>query len=661
MRAVKDDASAYVVSGGGRPSPSGWRCSAARAPTATCPSRRALAAAIPQRRSDCPWLLVAVLVAAGCRRPAPPAPELLYTLDVSRPGSGVAVLELRLRGFPAGELTLRRGANGAPRTTVVENVQARAGARPLKLVPRAGEETWTVPVAGVADEITVSWRARQGGLGRHGHEGYLGSQFGLVDGNAFLVPALELERELAGWRGESRVRRVRVRVLAPAGWKTASTMSGAADALDPAIDGRFPLAHLANANIAVGPLVLTERRIGAVRVRVVAFAGWPEAKRTRAALAVFRIYGVFDRETPCRGLPAYTVLLLPLADDGRAVAGKFWAAGQAFSPDVYGRSRRGYELIAHRIAHTVNREPLCGLNIAARDERWFVEGWASWVEVTHGIAAGVIADEQRLVELGSAYRAVALGLDPAVRDLPLIRESSSAGENPQTLYLHYTKAPVVVAALDHQLRRLSGGTKTINGFAAALHARFGGRPDAVPLRAELAAYAGVNVDAFFSRYVHRSGVIYPLHAEFLAQLRRPATATKPPQVALRVDGRELTVEHYERLLRLYGRLGLTPAAAREELVGMQLVLEEYLRRQLSVVPPEVVELVDRLPASVRVLLYRQQTELLFGDAARRDAWLAARRPAARVELLVAPAAARAPAAGAVTDAAAAPVAAPDPG
>lgn len=64
---------------------------------------------------------------------------------------------------------------------------------------------------------------------------------------------------------------------------------------------------------------------------------------------------------------------------------------------------------------------------------------------------------------------------------------------------------------------------------------------------------------------------------------------------------------------------------------MQFVHDEYLRRKLTVIPREMIEVADRLPASIRLLLYRQQTELLFGDEAQRDRWIAARRSTARVE------------------------------
>lgn len=577
------------------------------------------------------WALLAVLATASCRRPEAPSPELLYTLDASQLQGGEVTVELRLRGFPAGEVALRRGPEGSAPTTIVSEVQARSGDRTLPLARRGAAEVWTVSVGGVADEIVVRWRARQGGMGRHGHEGYLGTQFGLVDGGALLLPAAELQDELSGWRGASRLRRVRMRVVAPAGWRTVSTMTSTEDGLDPAIGGRFPLAHLAHSNIAVGPFALAERRIGAVRVRVAAFESWPEAKRSRVALDVFRIYAAFDRETPCRGLEAYTVILLPLADDGRAVAGKFWAAGQAFSYDAYDGTRRAYELVAHRIAHTVNREPLCGFRLVAPDERWFVEGWASWVEVTHGMAAGVIGSEQRLVELGATYRSVALGLDPLLRDAPLLREAASRGEDRETLYLHYTKAPLVVAVLDHELRRRSAGAKTVNGFVAGLHARYGGRAAVVPLRAELAAYVGGSVEAFFSQLVRRDGFIYPLHPGFLEHLREGRGAGAPERVELRVEGRELGTEVVERLLLLLARLKREPAAAREEIVGMQLVHDEYLRRRLTVIPREMIEFADRLPASLRLLLYRHETELLFGDEAQRDRWIATRRSTARVE------------------------------
>ena len=56
-------------------------------------------------------------------------------------------------------------------------------------------------------------------------------------GGAFLVPRMELQEELEGRKGTSRIRRVRVNVDAPDGWEAVSTMKRTGDGFDPALNG----------------------------------------------------------------------------------------------------------------------------------------------------------------------------------------------------------------------------------------------------------------------------------------------------------------------------------------------------------------------------------------------------------------------------------------
>lgn len=584
----------------------------------------------------CSFALGAAL--AGCarcseqagREPAEDGLALEYTVEADRPASGLVSVELLLHNLPAGRHVLERGGN--PRTTEVLELEARAGERRLTLarIP-AKTDRWALTKA---DEpvVRVRWRARQGGLDRHGHEGYLGAGFGLVDGGVYLVPRDALVAEAQGHRGESPVTRVRVRVKAPGSWQVVSSMRRTADGLfDPAIDGRWPLTHLAHSNTALGAFDRIERSFDGLTVELQLYRPWPARKKSEIAAKAFRIYETFHRQTPCRGLPRYTVIVLPAAPDGQPVTGQMWSIGQAFSFDAYAdRPRRFWELLAHRIAHCLNRYSICGMHFDDPLERWFVEGWASWAEVSH--TQDVVGSEQRLVELGKAYRSAFFGLHKEARDEAVAAEAEHRAPK-QVQYLHYFKAPLVVMQMDYALRRASQGTKTVDGLMAWLHKKHGGHRGSVPLRQELRAYSGQDWTTFFAETVQKPGFLYPVHEGFLQHLR---AQPPPPRAALRVDGLALGVGQHARLVRLLNMIGVKdPAAVRERLVQLLLVFAEYQRRKLDAIPPAMIEFADRLPASARLLLFRHQAALLFGSADRLAAWTAQQRRKARVEILTA--------------------------
>jgi hypothetical protein len=576
--------------------------------------------------------IVLSLVVAGCTQRRPTAATSLsleYTVHALSPASGIVAVELLLRNLPAGRHELERGGNA--RTTTLLDLEAQAGQRKVELVRAGGAaDRWTL-IKGEEPEVRVRWRARQGGLDRHGHEGYLGPSFGMVDGGVYLVLRSALAAEARSPRGATPVSRVRVRVLAPSSWQVVSSMRTAEDGLlDPAIDGRWPVTHLAHSNTALGAFDATARRIGDVRLVLQVYRPWPARKKAELAARVFRIYETFQRQTPSRGLGDSTVIALPAAPDGEPVTGQFWSTGQAFSYDAYAnRPRRFWELLAHRMAHAVNRYAVCGLRIDDPMERWFVEGWASWTEATH--TRDVLGNEQRLVELGKTYRAAFFGLGGEARDEPVVAEATHRASQ-QRHFLHYVKAPLVVASLDYALRRASGGKKTVNGLMTHLHAKYSGLRGNVPLRAELRAYAGTDFAPFFAENVQQAGFLYPVHPDFLAHLRRQPVPQGP--VALRVNGLALGARQHARLVRLLQMIKAEDATAvRERLVQLLLVFGEYERRGLDAIPPEMIELADRLPASVRLLLFRHQARLLFGAEERLAAWTKAQRATARVEVL----------------------------
>ncbi len=580
------------------------------------------------------FALLATLAGAGCKR-SPPATgsdglSLRYTVDVSRAGTDWIQLALEVTNLPAGRHLLLQGGN--PATTTIRAITARAGDRAVKVTESPDlRAVWRLTTSKDDGPLTVRWEARQGGLSRHGHEGYVGKSFALVDGGVFLVPRKYFRQEVKGWHGSSDVERIRVKVKPRPGWQVVSNMkSDATGELDPAVKGRWKVTHLTHCNIGLGQFDLVQRRIGEVNNRVYVYRGWRPEKKKRVASGALQLFRVFDKQAPCSDVPTYTTIFLPAAADRKTVTGQFWSTGQAYSIDAYeDRPNRVWELYAHRIAHAINRYHVCGTHIDSDRERWFTEGWASWVEVTHTRAAKVIGNEQQLVTLGARYQATALGATE-VKDCPIFHEAKRSYKD-LTLYLHYVKGPLVVQHLDWELQQRTGGKKSVNGFIKAIYPAHRGHQKNLQLKRELERYSGLNLDRFFRRYVDRTGFLYPLHRQYLEHVTKLELEGADATPALTVDGQSLGARQHGQLVRVLAKIDVKePPKVRERLIELLLVAAEYGRRDLEEVPQEMIALADKLPGSVRLLIFRHQKSLLAKSAEAYRKWLTAARAKAKV-------------------------------
>lgn len=549
-------------------------------------------------------------------------PALAYTIDaLARDGElGVA---LRIAHPAAGPLELVQA--GTAEHVRFRDVIATVGARELPVVAGAGARAgaFSVNVPEGVDEVTVRYGAMPFGEGHHGRDNIITPTNTLVSGHVFLVPRVALEAELASRGVESPS--VRVRVDAPTELDVVSTYAGTREAFDPAVRGHFALQALGNGNIAIASYATEERRVGGTRLRLHVPETWPASRRREALETIGRLVEVYQRQAPCEEVPLYTVLFTPPGPERSRVAGEFWSTGQAFAPEAYPQSRRAYELVAHRLAHTINKYAICGVPPVGEREHWFIEAWPVFSEVSHLVQARITQDDQRFVELGNEYLNVLFGLSSRVTDRPMLDERDPSLSADEIEYLHYTKSGFVALMLDRRLREVTGGTKNLNDFVRVSYAAHHRDHAAFQLYEELDAYAGTPIAEDFHRaYVADSAVFYPLHEGFLRALARPAEASP---VVLRVGRAELTAAQRELLVSFFRTTRLVAEADVDaELVTMLRLHDEYLRRGESFVPAEMVAAIDRLPASRRYQIAWHERRALFASDEARAAFLAAPGP-----------------------------------
>jgi len=188
---------------------------------------------------------------------------------------------------------------------------------------------------------------------------------------------------------------------------------------------------------------------------------------------------------------------------GVAVMGGASVGGTCFDHAV--EHWRKWQLLAHRIAHVFNEYRPTGFTVADDADRWFIEGWASYVEIEATAAIGIEDGTRAWSRLHDDYFAPWRAQNPEF-DIPLADEPRVKPGN-ATEFLHYMKAPLVVKMLERELRARSG--RGMEGFMRDVAARHGRHRSPVPLREALQRYAGASFDDFWTQRVDATGSVAP--------------------------------------------------------------------------------------------------------------------------------------------------------
>ncbi len=402
---------------------------------------------------------------------------------------------------------------------------------------------------------------------------------------------------------------------------------------DPSTNGKWRFHGLKYSNTAIGKFDTYEKKFDEVLHRVYLHSGWDKEEKDKIADYCFRIYDEFHKQVPFKGLPMYTTIFVPKVPKGvktrsRTIMGQIWSTGQAYSYDSYavkedGVRRRVWELYAHRISHCINRYGICGTHTPNKFERWLDEGWASWVEITHTMKADVIKDQYRFDTLWRWYSRVFHGQDRRNEDVPVYKEKGADDHN-IIRYIHYFKGPLLAQFLDYELKRLSDGKKSLNGFIEYYYPKYRNHKEAVPQREELNKYmedVGVNMDYFYDDYVKKTGYLYPIYDRFFEKYEN-LKFTEAPQILKKIGEYKLTDYQYTELAKFLKKTGIKDKEIIDERINEVVILmEEYKTRNLDVIPKEIVELHWKIPADVQLIMFEHQKDILFNSSADYRKWI----------------------------------------
>lgn len=419
---------------------------------------------------------LALLLAPSCTAPQPrsesaPPPDLAYTFALRSTDPPRVDVSARFLSDPSGTSAVAVAPAVGDVGSIAElihDLEARdASGAPLPLA-QLDDRRWSV-AAPPGTEIELRWHLDplpEGDRRTYGNDYrpiVTAELFHTVANNALVWPE---------WMEEGGPRAIEVAWsgFAGAGWTVACSFGTDQDR----VRAHRSLPEFRSAVFLAGGVRIHTRQLGDT-VLCCALLGdrWRFRDAELVDLAA-RIVAAEREFFADPGPPFYLISLLPTAElppgsfslGGTALTDSFALFvmdGIALEPgsDTYYRIAR---LLAHEHMHTWT-----GRTIAPTDPEelvyWFTEGFTEFYTGRLLLAAGLITPEQRVATLNET---LAAHWTSPVRDAPNERIRDAFWTDPQVQRLPYARGELVALRLDHEIRRASGGTRSLDDFLREL-------------------------------------------------------------------------------------------------------------------------------------------------------------------------------------------------
>ena len=462
-------------------------------------------------------LMATIAVAIGMQLPyfnAQSAPDRApktradIHLDLSKPETGKMGVEMRLFGLDAKKQVFKE-LGVAPEHVYTDVSFATPDGQPVGFDKKKTKYTLA---EFEGDELIARYTVQPGGVGRHGHQGVINGDFSVFDGRVYLMP-----------NSDNGLDQARITVTRPDGWIVASPFREVSDTWfvdDP--DEGLVNATLANTCIGVGPYREHNDTFGNMELRVYTFMPWEDEHEHLVATNTINMASWFHQTLGWDLQSPYAVVWTPMISEARTFGGSY-ANSACF--EMPNDRRRNWELLGHRIGHAMNKYHPSGMYLRDERDHWFMEGWASYIEIKAVQGSGIHEGEPYFTDLYSQYlnRRGTKVQDLAMADEPF------APDDPAVTYMHYIKGPLVVRQLDHWMTEQCGGSG-LEPFMAAMWDTYGRYNRAFPLREEIDRFCGTSVAPFMSTWVDQPGFVNPtwpdwVTAEMVARADAPPAAT----------------------------------------------------------------------------------------------------------------------------------------
>jgi Tfp pilus assembly protein PilF len=508
----------------------------------------------------------------------PPEPRIEIVIDFTRARDGRVPVSMRLTGVKDDEFRFRlRGNEGEYQVHDARFTDSRG--RAIKH-ERRGLIWDLAPFEG--NVVQAHYEAQPGGIGRHGAQGGVAGDWALFDGRLYLSP-----------KNMDSLRAARFRFLTPDGWNVASPFRKDGDwyYLDMFAPENTPRL-LEKSCVGVGRFEQSTRRMGDMEVRVASYAGWSDEHKQKLAASTFKVVEYFHDTLGFDLRAPYSVVWAPRFK-GQKIFGGSFVNGTCFAHNDY--SLRAFELLAHRMGHSMNKYPPAGMAIRDARDRWFREGWASYIEVTATQATGIAELEQR-PSWDSLYDRYKKGrTEHPEWDIPLIDEPSADGDTEE--FIHYRKGPLVTKMLANWIEWRSD--RTMEQFMRAIWAKYGRFRGAFPVQQDLEEFTGVSFEDFWVTMIDRQSVVVPAWDGYLTDQIRD-DMQRPP--AARVGGEPLSGDYLHYLARCGDFRAFHEV--RDFLIAEQTRRRDLAAREVQLYPGEVRDHLFALPPEDRYAVAR---------------------------------------------------------
>jgi hypothetical protein len=505
------------------------------------------------------------------------APE--RTLDIHIDATSGTALDMRLEfhGVPTDRpFYVKKAAN--PEEYAHGEVRISNGDGQTLVAHVQGART---QVDNPTETLVVQYQVVPGGLGRHGHQGFLWK-----DGAGFDGRVIQWPRELPA------MDKVRWHFTMPDGWVVASPMVETPDGwMLPNLGGANRTAAMHQTCMALGPYQVDTRTLGQTEFRVYTHKRFPDAaelaEKSHKVMGWFHHSQGFDP-----GRPWAQVWTPP----GPKMA-KVWS-GASSNGSCYERPQKGlrnWQLLGHRLAHPMNEYMPEGFVIRDDRDHWFMEGWASYAEIEALIESGVEPDQGGWNRSFRAYQDAMLR-HPDWARYPIGEEPASREELRE--HLHYGRGPMTVRMIADIVEGRTG--KDFDVFMRQVFAEHKRFAKPLALRDELEDFAGVPLDDVWDALVDHPGPIVPTWAGFELELEEGGTA------ALKAGGTHWSGAQLHQILRAQRTESVSELGHRMQRAAQNRV--ELARRAIRLLPQNVEDKRIFFTAQDREALDRLEAE-----------------------------------------------------
>ncbi|MFT5457405.1 MAG: hypothetical protein ACI9K2_003898 [Myxococcota bacterium] len=474
---------------------------------------------------------------------------LAITVDATDTASGWLTITERLTGFHLDSPIFFKEMGRSPEH---EFADVRAFTLEGQEVPLRHDGGRHILRGFTGDAVELRYKAKPGGIGRHGHQGLLREDWASFDGRVYMLP-----------KGAMGLSEITVQFKLPDGWAAHTPFRDAGDgvfSLDTVPD-RVMFESLQTSCVALGSFDHDDRTYGDTDFRVAAYGGFTPEHKALLFDKTHRMATWFHDKVGFNPSIPFMFAFLPMPDDDRIFGGA-WATGACYEqPDDRARN---WELLGHRFAHPINKYNPTGMTLRDGRDHWFMEGWASYIEIVSTSESGIADADQRAWNRMYMWYTRERALHPKY-DMALAKEKDARGDGAEVL--HYSKGPLVVKLLDEEMRRTTD--TSMEPFFKHLYGKYGGHRAPVPLRDELEAFTGRSFDGFWARHVDRASAVVPIWGAF--ERSRPAAESmmqEPPMAMVGTRKLHPSLVHY-----------LTYSAQFERLEEIERWLERAVERR----------------------------------------------------------------------------------